>query len=319
MVNEPLISIIMATHNRPILLQERSIPSVLRQTYQNWELLIRGDGADTSTELAINSLNDPRIKYKNLPRRLYANPREQWSRGGAHASNAALEDARGTYVAHLNDDDEFLPRHLETLSRMLMSGDYDFVYGRVYFETDNAWIIFGEPFDKERLERENIMAYCSVMYDRAKLGHLRFDTNPSTDPGDWCMWKRMAAAGARFGHTKEIVAVHYVETAFREHDTEFMVRLEQIRKMADERSRLIEQLNQLEAELQHARSKTNQLEAELQHARSELDDIRHSVGYKIMRSYGPRIDQLLPDGTSRGALRKKVVAGLRTLTGKKPK
>src|SRR3989442_2662813 len=111
----PLISVTMTTYNRADLLLQRSIPSMLRQTYANWELLIRGDGAGRDTEFVINSFNDPRIKYKRLPRRLYRTPHEQCAVGSAHALNDALDDAHGDYLAHLDDDDELLPPTLETL------------------------------------------------------------------------------------------------------------------------------------------------------------------------------------------------------------
>lgn len=311
MVVEPLISIIMPTHDRANLLQERSIPSVCRQTHQNWELLIRGDGADKSTELVIRSFNDPRIKYQNLPRHLYATRREQWSCGGAHASNAALQDARGTYIAYLDDDDEFLPRHLATLSKMLMFGGYDFVYGRVYFETDRAWKVFGEPFDKKQLMRGNLMSHCAVMYDRAKLGHLRYDTN-GTDPADWRMWKKMVAAQARVGYTREIVAVHYRERSTL-HRTQsgktdvdpFMIKLKQIRDIVAEPSRPIEQ-------------RLLELEAELLVLEAELDAIRHSFGYKLMKSWATKFDRWLPEGTSRDDLRKLVTVSLRVLSEEGP-
>src|SRR5205823_14035275 len=51
----PLISVTMTTHNRADLLLQRSIPSMLRQTYANWEMLIRGDGAGRDTEFVIRS------------------------------------------------------------------------------------------------------------------------------------------------------------------------------------------------------------------------------------------------------------------------
>jgi len=215
-VNEkPLISIIMATHNRADLLLQRSIPSVLHQTYDNWELLIRGDGAGRDTEFVVNSFNDPRIKYKNLPRLLYNSPYEQWCGGGTAALNDALEDAKGAYIAHLDDDDELLPHHLETLLKLLISGNYDIVYGRAYFETNKGWKVFGEPFDIEKLQKQNLMVRCTVMYDKAKLGHFRYEIT-GTEPADWRMWKKMAAAQARFGFTEEIVAVHYAEEHFRQ-------------------------------------------------------------------------------------------------------
>ena len=41
--NNPLISIYIPTFNRKKLLEIRSIPSVLNQTYKNFELLVIGD------------------------------------------------------------------------------------------------------------------------------------------------------------------------------------------------------------------------------------------------------------------------------------
>lgn len=211
---QPLISILMATRNRADLLLRRSIPSVLRQTYPNWELLIRGDGAGRDTEYIIRSFEDPRIRYKNLPRREYQDPLEQWCVGGAHALNDAIADANGAYIAHLDDDDELLPHHLETLAGLLEKGGFDVAYGRAYYETNRGWLVFGEPFDVARAQQRNLMVHCAVMYDRAHLGHFRYDVE-GMEPADWRLWKKMAATGARFGFSEDIVALHYAEDVYR--------------------------------------------------------------------------------------------------------
>lgn len=211
---QPLISILMATRNRADLLLRRSIPSVLRQTYENWELLIRGDGAGRDADVVIRSFGDPRIRYENLPRRQYHDPLEQWCVGGAHALNDALADANGAYVAHLDDDDELLPHHLETLANLLGAGTFDVAYGRAYYETNRGWLVFGRPFDAATLRERNLMVHCAVMYDRTRLGQFRYDVE-GTEPADWRLWKKMAGSGARFGFTEEIVAVHYAEDVYR--------------------------------------------------------------------------------------------------------
>lgn len=46
----------------------------------------------------------------------------------------------------------------------------------------------------------------------------------------------------------------------------------------------------------------------------ELDNIRHSLGYKFMKFYASRVDQLSPDGTARGNIRKKIGARLRHMS-----
>src|SRR5256885_2143554 len=134
----PLISVTMTTHNRADLLLQRSIPSMLRQAYANWEMLIRGDGAGRDTEFVIDSFNDPRITYKRLPRRLYGSPQEQWAVGSTDALNDALDAAKGDYLAHLDDDDELLPIHLETLMRLLRNGNFDFVWARAHREQERG-------------------------------------------------------------------------------------------------------------------------------------------------------------------------------------
>ena len=45
--------------------------------------------------------------------------------------------------------------------------------------------------------------------------------------------------------------------------------------------------------------------------RSELLGIKKCFGYKLMRLYGPMIDQALPDGTRRGELKRRIVVSLR--------
>jgi len=45
---------------------------------------------------------------------------------------------------------------------------------------------------------------------------------------------------------------------------------------------------------------------ELSQVKQELSEIKHSAGYKFMKFYASHIDQLFPDGTSRGHLRRKL-------------
>ena len=47
---EPLISVLMPTYNRAELLRERSVASVLRQTYSRFEIVIVGDACTDHTE-----------------------------------------------------------------------------------------------------------------------------------------------------------------------------------------------------------------------------------------------------------------------------
>ena len=58
---EPLVSIVIPTYNNWPQLRERSLPSVLAQSYQNWECIIVGDCAPEETREVIDSFDDDRI------------------------------------------------------------------------------------------------------------------------------------------------------------------------------------------------------------------------------------------------------------------
>lgn len=62
---DELISVIIPTYNRAGLL-ERSVQSVLSQTYTNLELLIIDDCSNDNTGEIVKSLSDKRIRYPEL-------------------------------------------------------------------------------------------------------------------------------------------------------------------------------------------------------------------------------------------------------------
>jgi glycosyltransferase involved in cell wall biosynthesis len=98
----PLVSVLLPTYNRIDYLKQ-SIPSVISQTYRNWELIVVDDGSIDDSICFIRELNDPRIKIFRL--------RE--NKGRVVALNFGLSKCQGEYIARLDSDDIFLPRHLE--------------------------------------------------------------------------------------------------------------------------------------------------------------------------------------------------------------
>ena len=128
--DQPLITVYTPTYNRGEILMERAIKTVLAQTYANFELVIVGDHCTDRTEALVNSVNDPRIRFYNIPRRGYRyppTPENHWLAGPVVAANTALGMARGEWIARIDDDDTWTPDHLETLLRFARDGDFEFV------------------------------------------------------------------------------------------------------------------------------------------------------------------------------------------------
>lgn len=125
----PLISVYTATFNRVDLLMSRAAPSVLNQEYQNWEWIVAAHGCTDGTQDAVRSLNDPRIRVIDVPRRRTYPPTAEnhWLAGPVAPANAALRAVRGAWFARIDDDDIWLPRNLRALLRFAQKGNFEFV------------------------------------------------------------------------------------------------------------------------------------------------------------------------------------------------
>jgi glycosyltransferase involved in cell wall biosynthesis len=133
----PLVSVYIPTYNRAEILIQRSVPSVLAQTYKNFELIILGDHCTDKTEELVSKIKDPRIRFYNLPKRGYRYPptaENHWLAGPVVAANKALEMVKGKWIARLDDDDIWTSDHLEELLRFAQQGSYEFVSARHIIE-----------------------------------------------------------------------------------------------------------------------------------------------------------------------------------------
>ncbi|NQF21806.1 glycosyltransferase, partial [Enterobacter hormaechei] len=99
----PLISIYMPTWNRQQL-AIRAIKSVLRQDYDNWELIIVDDCSSSYEQLQkfVEDLNDPRVVYTH----------NAINSGACAVRNQAIMQAKGQYLTGIDDDDEWTPNRL---------------------------------------------------------------------------------------------------------------------------------------------------------------------------------------------------------------
>ena len=210
----PLISVRIATYNRSRLLTERVIPSVLRQTYQNFEIIIVGDHCTDDTEKLLERFNDERIKFFNLPERgkYPMNPYDRWLVAGTVPANKAIELSSGEWIAPLDDDDEFSENHLEILLNYALKNNYEMVYGVVEMEREpGKWVNLGSyPLKRGKI------SHISALY-HSKLNFFKYDINAwkYIEPDDWYMWKRMKEAGVKIGFIDQVVGKHYLETPQR--------------------------------------------------------------------------------------------------------
>jgi len=212
---EPLVSVYVPTYNRAEILVQRSIPSILAQTYKNFELIILGDHCTDKTEELVSKIKDSRIVFYNLPKRGYRYPptvENHWLAGPVVAANKALGLVKGKWIARLDDDDSWTPDHLEELLKYAQEGNYEFVsaqyiaerYGKR--EIINGNRIQGQYYNKTKISVKGynpIMGGTSTWLYRSYLSFFKYNINcwrkSWNKNNDIDFSLRMFSAGVRMG------------------------------------------------------------------------------------------------------------------------
>jgi glycosyltransferase involved in cell wall biosynthesis len=214
-----MISVIIPTYNRPGLLMDRAIPSILAQTNPDWECLVVGDGTDEGTVAVMEDLcrNDKRFRFWNLAHDIYPeghidldNKRGPagWGLYGLTALNYGLDFARGEWVSVLNDDDEKTPDNHEVLLAEAGRSGADFVWGMSdTYKGDPPKVtgqLYGQPFLGESKVTQG-----SYIYRRSLEFRYRRDCLERGQNGDADMWERMREAGVKHSFIPQIVHHYY--------------------------------------------------------------------------------------------------------------
>lgn len=121
-----LISVIIPTYNRADKI-EKSINSVLEQTYSNFELIVVDDGSTDNTKEIIDGIKDNRIKY------IYQN-----NAGACAARNRGIAESVGDYIAFHDSDDIWHKDKLEKQMHIVEMADADVVICKANkYQNDN--------------------------------------------------------------------------------------------------------------------------------------------------------------------------------------
>ncbi len=99
---KPLVSIILPTFNGEAYI-DQAIDSIIRQTYENWELIVQDNASTDKTASIVKEYRDNRIKYERNPKNV----------GMAGNLNLGIRRAKGEYLSLFSDDDRMLPNYLE--------------------------------------------------------------------------------------------------------------------------------------------------------------------------------------------------------------
>jgi glycosyltransferase involved in cell wall biosynthesis len=198
---EPLVSVIVPTYNRPDKLVE-ALRSILNQTYLRFEAIVVNDaGADIEGLISFLD-SDKRITYIRHGR----------NRDRSAARNSGIKLAKGKYIAYLDDDDIFYADHLETLVGSLEGTDYRVAYSdayRVHQSLENGRhnnvhkdLPYSRDFDQDQILINNFIPTLCLMHERCCLDEVGLFDESLTTHEDWDLWIRLSRK-YHFHHIKK--------------------------------------------------------------------------------------------------------------------
>ncbi len=183
----PEVSIITPVYNGFMYI-ESAARSVLSQTYTDYEWLIVDDSSTDKTHEVLKELENQNKRISVL--------RMSRNRGPVHARNAALQAARGRYIAFLDIDDNWLPGKLERHIRFMKEKDAGLSY-TAYRKFNNEGIITSRSLITipDRITYRSMKKTCSIMassaiYDTEKTGPILQDLT-AVHKDDLYLWLKI--------------------------------------------------------------------------------------------------------------------------------
>lgn len=200
-----MVSVILPTYNRAYCL-ERSISSVLNQSYSMLELIIVDDASIDNTEEVVGKYTyDSRVKYIKL----------DINQGVAHARNYGVSISEGEWVAFQDSDDVWREEKIEKQIAYANSNpDIDLIFCRYEYhpaEFENTLLVPCETElenTPEKLFFKNHIGAPSVMIKKEFFEMLKgFDTSfPALE--DWDFAIKVAMKG-KIGYVPEALMDAY--------------------------------------------------------------------------------------------------------------
>ena len=205
------VSVIIPTLRRPALLR-RALDSVFAQTHAPREVIVVVDGPDPDTMAALASIPHSHLKVIQNEASLTA----------ARARNTGAAAAAGSWIAFLDDDDEWHPRKLELQLEAGLAAGAEFVTCRSWVVTPEAtycWPTVAydpkEPMDAYLFDRRSMISGSSFLQTssflirRDAFAGAPFRSSGPHDDWDFVL-RQVNGRGTRLVTVPEPLVNHYI-------------------------------------------------------------------------------------------------------------
>lgn len=222
------VTVILPTHNHASTLNF-SIKSILQQSFEDFNLVLIGDGVQEDSRKIINKFLeiDDRVQFLDVPKS---------KRHGEKWRDTVIRESNSKYIAYHGDDDLMLPKHLETLLGEIENsnfihtlpiqigkqGELNFLPTDISIQSCLDWHL--------RDEVHNAVSLTGVMHTRELYMSLPvgWEETPIGIPTDLFMWKKFFSAEGFHGKSSRVSTTIKLDASHRTKlsDTERQIEIE---------------------------------------------------------------------------------------------
>lgn len=202
-----MISVIIPLYNKALSI-EKTINSVLQQSYANFELIIVDDGSTDASAEVVEKIQDNRIKLI-----------KKKNGGVSSARNLGIRETKFNYLIFLDADDLWTIHHLQEFIKMIKYDD-DIRFYATSFTKDREKFKFGNSksvlkvindFYLEESYATTILSSSSFGFRKDILDHLDYYYNEKFKYGeDVDFWYRILQ-GNQLVHSELITVLYNIE------------------------------------------------------------------------------------------------------------
>jgi glycosyltransferase involved in cell wall biosynthesis len=190
----------------------RALQSVAAQTFRDFEVIVVDDGSDTAGDVCAEFVDEFPLLAMNL---------EKNSGYQSAPRNMGVIYSSGAYIAHLDDDNEWDPEHLEALVGEIRKARVDGVYSRWRYDGDGP--MSGMEFPYHQMNKAsalgltqtpmaNFIDTSSMLYSKAamavRLGRDAWNTEIRRF-GDWDLAARSVQMGMKWKGVDRVTYTYY--------------------------------------------------------------------------------------------------------------